>query len=156
MTVTAASFKTAKPQFADVDNTTVDAYLALAGLVVDDSWVASSRDPATIAYTCHLMTLDGLGTDQVSQSFASGVGQYQTIRSGEITLTRFRSSVPAGTDYQTWLGSTPCGQYYAMLLRMNKAGPRVAMGLGGCLPSGYAKDWPAPEYGWPGVFGGVL
>ena len=148
--VTPALFKTAKPQFAAVPDVTAQSYLDLAAVVVDDtSWPSQAAyNSLIISLTCHLMTLDGLAAEGDS----GGMSQYQTIRSGELTLTRFARAA-GQTSYQDWLNSTPCGQTYAMLLNMLTRGPRVAHAAS-CMPSGYAKDWPGPAYGWPGVFGG--
>lgn len=146
--VTVAQFKEAKPQFSDVADDVVQMYLDLGVLFVDDSWPASAHDPALIAITCHLMTLEGLGNDAESQGYASGSSDYQTIRSGELTLTRAREA-SSGMTYDEWLMQTRCGQFYMQLLRMVKGGPRVAMALGGSVRSAYAKDWPLGTGGWP-------
>lgn len=139
--VTPEQFKAAKPQFAAVPDETIQVYLDMAGLWVDDSWPERLYQPAVIASACHLMTLEGLGTDEQSQSFASGEAAYQSIKSGEVTLTRYQKAAGA-MSYSDWLGQTTCGAFFMQLLRMAKAGPRVAMGgVGGCH-SGYAKDWP--------------
>lgn len=139
--VTPAEFKTAKPQFSGVSDETVQVYLGLAALWVDESWPEKLYRPAVIAATCHLMTLDGLGTDAQSQSFSSGEAAYQSIRSGEVTLTRYQKAA-GEQSYSDWLGQTACGAFFLQLLRMAMAGPRIAMGgIGGCH-SGYAKDWP--------------
>src|SRR5690606_30513857 len=100
------------------------------------------NDLAVTALTCHLMTLDGLGTDAQSVSWATGEAAYQTIRSGQLTLTRFQKAA-GGSSYVDWLGQTGCGQFYALLLRANSGGPRVARGGGGYGRTAYAKD------GWP-------
>lgn len=145
--VTPAEFKAAKPQFAAVPDETVQVYLDMAGLWVDSSWPERLYQPAVIAAACHLMTLDGLGTDTESQGQASGAAQYQSIKSGELTLTRFQRSA-GGMSYSDWLGQTKCGAFFMQLLRMAKAGPRVAMGGIGYCQSGYAKDvWP-PFFGY--------
>lgn len=149
MSVTPAQFKAAKPQFASVDDSVVQMYLDLGGLFVDDSWPDSAEDPALIAITCHLMTLDGLGSDAESQGYASGAADYQSVKSGELTLTRSRASIDSSKDFFGWLAQTRCGQFYAQLLQMCKAGPRVATVSCGFMPSGYAKDWPLGTGGWP-------
>ncbi|WMT90150.1 DUF4054 domain-containing protein [Pelagibacterium sp. H642] len=153
--VTPAEFKAAKPQFASVPDETVQMYLDMAGLWVDKSWPERLYRPGVIAATCHLMTLEGLGSDAESQGQASGAAQYQSIKSGELTLTRYQKAA-GDMSFADWLGQTKCGEFFLQLLSMAKAGPRVAMGgvRGGC-PSPYAKDWPGPAYGWPGVFGGL-
>lgn len=144
--LTPAAFKTRKPQFAAVDDATVQGYIDMAARMVDTSWTEGDYSNAWTAFTCHLMTLDGLGVDAVSQSFASGNSEYQTIKSGELTLTRFKAAGGDGSQW-SWLQSTPCGRYYALLLRMNRRGPigiSVACGAGG---SPYAKDVPILR-GW--------
>ena len=143
--VTPAAFKTAKPQFSSVVDGTVQDYLDLAGVMIDRSWVESAYQPAVIAYTCHLMTLDGLGTDSESKAQRDGTADFQEIRSGQLTLKRFADSA-AGSSYMDWLRSTECGRMFSHLLRMNKGGPRVAMGASRSSVSAYAKDWPLAFY----------
>lgn len=157
MSVTPVQFKTAKPQFADVPDETVQTYLDMAALMaVDASWPAAYRDPATIAFTCHLMTLDGLGTDGDSALQSSGLAAYQSIKSGELSLTRYQKTAET-TDFSSWLGETSCGKFYAIMLQQVKRGPVLLYGgIGHCV-SPYAKDWPpgSPQYGWPGVIWGA-
>jgi len=150
--VTPAQFKTAKPQFSAVSDETVQMYLDMAGRVVDQSWTAGDYQNAIIAFACHLMTLEGLGTDAASQSHKTGAAEFESIKSGTLTLNRFRRDAGEQSTYLDWLNSTPCGRYYVFLLGLNKGGPRVAMVSSGVRPSPYAKDWCGPAYGWPGVF----
>ena len=144
MAVTPADVKTAKPQFADVPDATVQAYIDLAERFVDTSWLPGDYQQAVIAMTCHLMTLDGLGSDAESKAQASGSAGYQTIKSGQLTLTRFRSEAEESMGYLGWLAQTSCGRFFGMLLRLNRGGPLVIRHSVGCI-SPYAKDWP-PEY----------
>ncbi len=133
--VTPAQFKAAKPQFAAVPDETVQAYLTLS------ERFTTGDDDATILMTCHLMTLDGLGTDAASQSFVTGAAEYQSIRSGQLTLTRYQKAASTGS-YGDWLQSTPCGRVFWQLIRATRGGPRVALGGRGGGYSYYAKDWP--------------
>lgn len=137
--MTPAEFKQLKPQFAAVPDEVVQAYLTLAERIVFDP----EDDAAMAALTCHLMTLDGLGTDPTSAGYRTGAAQYQSIKSGQLTLTRYQRDAGSGTSYTSWLGQTPCGQFYAILLKMARGGPRVALGGGGLCRTAYAKD------GWP-------
>jgi len=136
--LTPSEFKALKPQFANVPDATVEGYLSMSARLVFDPDDAD----AMAALTCHLMTLDGLGTDAQSESFAEGTASFQTIRSGDLTLTRFQSQ-SSGSSYVDWLRQTPCGSFYALLLKMTRGGPRVATGGGGRCRTAYAKD------GWP-------
>lgn len=141
MTVSPAEFKIAKPQFAAVPDATVQAYLDMAARLVDTTW-GDDQDAGQTAMACHLMTLEGLGTDPASISFQTGAAAYESIKSGQLTLTRYARDASSGGSFSSWLELTPCGQFYALLLRMNRGGPRVAYG-GGCQPiTAYAKDWP--------------
>lgn len=135
--MTPTEFKALKPQFTGVDNAVVQSYLDMAAELVFDP----ENDMAVAALTCHMMTLDGRGTDAQSQSFASGEAAFQTIRSGQLTLTRYQRS-SGGGRFTEWLGQTNCGQFYALLLRANGGGPRVARGGSGYGVTAYAKDWP--------------
>lgn len=150
--VTPAQFKAMKPQFAAVANEAVQLYLNASKRAADESWDEDYYPLAITAYACHLMTIDGLGTDAASKSHAKGMADLQTIKSADVTLTRFQRSAET-TPYTEWLNSTPCGKQYAFMLRMTKSGPRVAMAASCPAVSGYAKDVPLHNaYGWPGVF----
>jgi hypothetical protein len=148
--VTPAQFKAAKPQFSPVNDGTVQMYLDMAGTIAaDDSWPETIYPLAIISYSCHLMTLDGLGTDTESEQQSSGTAAFQTIKSADLTLTRYAKAA-GQSPYLDWLSSTKCGQFYALLLSQAKAGPRVLTVSAGCV-SPYAKDVPM---GWPVAFGG--
>lgn len=149
--LTPAQFKAAKTQFSGVVDPTVQSYIDMASRFVDKSWIESDYQDAWIAYTCHLMTLDGLGTDAASKGFKTGTAAFQEIRSGQLTLKRYAQEA-SGSSYVDWLNGTECGRFYAQLLRLNRAGPRVAMGGVRAGASPYAKDHLGPPYGWPGVF----
>lgn len=150
VTVTVDVFKNTKRQFSEIDTAVISDYLTLAGVVVDQSWMESSYQPAIIAMTCHLMTIEGLGDDAASELFSDGMADFQTVRSSELSLSRFQKAA-ANTAYEDWLLSTPCGKQFLFLLKMNKGGPRILTGSFG-FASGYSKDHQNPAYGWPGVF----
>lgn len=139
--MTPTEFKTRKPQFAAVPDVTVQMYLDMAGRYAFDP----TNDDAVAALTCHFMTLDGLGTDAASKSWATGAASYQSIKSGQLTLTRYQKAAGEGTTWTSWLGQTQCGQFYALLLKMARGGPRVVTGGVYAYGSGYAKD----VWGWP-------
>lgn len=145
--ITPTRFKQMKPQFAAVSEPVISGYITLGGLWVDGSWPDRLIEAAQAAIVCHLMTLDGLGADAESQGQASGAAQYQSVRSGELTLTRYQKAA-GDMSYLDWLSQTKCGAFFAQLLRMAKAGPRVAMGGVGAGPSAYAKDWPLGTGGY--------
>lgn len=143
--MTPEQFKTAKPQFQDVPDATVQSYIDMAA-----EFVPATDDNATILMTCHLMTLDGLGTDAASETHRTGTAEYQSIRSGNLTLTRYaKSASEAGYSFMEWMASTPCGRQLYLILKRKRGGPRVASGRVGRVASGYALDWPFPGvYPW--------
>lgn len=138
--VTVADFITLKHQFSGVDTAVIQSYLDVASLIIDDSWPEAFYRLAIPAFTCHLMTIEGLGTDAASTAFAAGFAGMQSIKSGSVTLTRMNFTESVG-DPAVWLSSSPCGAYYLQLLRMVRGGPRVAMGATGYGFSAYAKDF---------------
>lgn len=146
--ITPVRFKQLKPQFATVDDVIVQSYIDLAQLWVDGSWPERAWEAAQASIVCHLMTIDGQGTDAQSKLFKSGRSDFQSIKSGEVTLTRFQKSA-ADMTYLDWLSQTQCGAFFVQLLRMAKGGPRIAMGGVGGHQSGYAKDVPfLPPWGY--------
>lgn len=147
--VTPAQFRAAKPQFEDMTDQEIQAYLDLAELYVDESWPERFYQPAIIAVACHLATLDGMGTDPQSESFSSGASGYQTIKSGDLTLTRFKSDAQsAGLSTTSWFAQTSCGAQYLVWMRMFKGGPVVALGGPLDCVSTYAKDLYRDSW-WP-------
>lgn len=127
------------PEFTNVPVATVNEYIDMAARNVDTSWFEEDYKRGIILLACHLMALVGLGSGPDSVGNASNMSIYQTVKSGTLTLVRSaRSSSNSGWGFD----STRYGRMFAMLLRLNKGGPRVT-NLGACGPtSGYAKDWP--------------
>jgi hypothetical protein len=147
---TAAQFKALLPKFAAVPDATVDAYIALAAMIVDDEWPAFNYTLAITSYACHLLTIAGFGTGQESEDNASGLSAFQTIKSADLTLTRFAKAA-SGSSYIDWLNSTTCGQQFAIYLQQGRGGPRI---ISGAVVPGYGGYRDSILYGleWPGVF----
>lgn len=145
--VTVEQFKTAKPQFSAVEDSTVQLYLDMASRFADETWTEKDYQPAVIAMACHLMTLEGLGSDAASEIQAQGGSRLTSLKSGTLSLT-FSQQQQSGDEFKDWLSQTPCGQYYLMLLSLNKRGPALLTGCNFGIASGYAKDWP---YKFPGI-----
>lgn len=139
--ITPAQFKVAKPQFVGVFDGTVQSYIDLAQIWASGVWPDNMVSPVQISIVCHLMTLDGLGTDQDSRNNASGRGEFQTIKTGNVTLTRFRSTAEgAGQSTAAWFSQTPCGRQFMVFVRMISSGARWVGTPTGEPISGYAKD----------------
>lgn len=145
--ITPEQFKATRPAFATVPDDLILQYIGLAGRFVDQSWTEADYQPAMIAMTCHLMTLDGYGNSGEADLAQAGGARITSIKSGTLSLT-FEASASTGDDFKDWLGQTACGKFYLTLLRLNKAGPRLLTGWGMGCASRYAKDWP---YKFPGI-----
>lgn len=128
---TAADLKDAFPRFAAVADETVEFWLERARRQVDTSWTEDDYAMAQMLLAAHHMTLQGLGTGAEAEAAAAGTGDYQTIRSGSLTLQRF----DRGSSAQGTLGSTSYGRQFADLRVTNKGGPRVS-------PTGTLPDYP--------------
>lgn len=134
---TPADLKLRLPEFADVADATIQTYIDMASRFVDTSWFEEDYTDAILYFAAHLMALAGIGKGPDSVGNASNMSIYQSIRSGQLTLTRGSS---ASNDAWSF-NSTRYGRLFAFFLKLNKGGPRVA--IGNMTPvSGYAKDWP--------------
>lgn len=137
--ITTSTLKAAKPQFSGVSDQVLGTYIDLAQV-----WAGSVPDSlceaAQVAVTCHLLTLDGLGTDNESKDFASGRANVQSFSSGAVSVSRFRAaSEGAGQSTSAWFSQTTCGRLFMVLMRGIVGGPRVAGGSCDRI-SPYAKD----------------
>lgn len=139
---TAAELKVRFPEFSAVDDTVVDARIEEAARMVDETWTEGDYALAIMLYACHIMALEGLGTGPDSQANTGQMANFQTIRSGQLTLTRGSYS-HGGGDTGDWYASTRYGSRFWRLLKLNKGGPTVAIAAAAIAGvSGYAKDGP--------------
>lgn len=145
--LTPERFRTLKPEFQSLPDTEIQPRIDLASRFVDETWLENDYEPAWAAMTCHLLTLDGLGTSTEAEIAASGGSKLTSLKSGTLSLT-FASGQSSGDDFKDWLNESTCGRFYLTLLRLNKGGPRLLTGGMVGPSSGYAKDWP---YKFPGV-----
>jgi hypothetical protein len=129
---TAADLKAQFARFADVADATIELWLTRARRMVDDGWCEDDRAFGEMLLGAHYLTLEGLGTGTEAQLAADGLAGMQSIKSGQLSLTRGG----AGADQAAGqLGSTSYGQRFLELLAQNTRGPRVA-------PTGALPDAP--------------
>lgn len=127
------------PAFSEVPDTVVKQAIDEAHRMVDKSWCDGDYTLAIILAACHIMAMDGLGNSPEANAIAKGTASYQTIKSGQLTLTRGDWAKTVGNDGNWWAG-TSWGRRFYRLLVLNKRGPRVAVAGTGSGQSGYAKD----------------
>lgn len=120
VTPTPADLKAMHPKFAAVVDQVVADAIAEGEGRVDDTWLERDRRPAVMLYAAHVMTMNGHGSGTEAQLAADGLGEFQSIRSGGLSVTRFERGRDAGT-----LGSTSYGKRFRELLRLNHGGPRA-------------------------------
>lgn len=141
--LTPTRFREMKPQFCSTPNDVLSSYIGLASRFVDESWLAEDYEAAWAAMTCHMLTLDGFGNSTEAEIAMAGGSRVTSIKSGTLSLTFANSeSAPSQGALDSWLGETACGRFYRLLLRLNRAGPRLLTAWAAMPVSGYAKDWP--------------
>lgn len=142
---TAANLKARFPEFASVSDAIVTEAIQEASGMVDQSWMEDDYQIAIMLAACHIMALEGRGTGPDSKSNSGYAASFQTIKSGQLTLTRGNASAYGDGS---WWGSTRYGRRFWYYLRRNRAGMRVVAGDAGAQ-SGYAKDVPfSPPWGY--------
>lgn len=109
MAVTAATFKTAYPEFEDTGDALVGRYIDEAGLWVNETW-GDDEDNGVMYYVAH--TLEGIATGtEVSDVVSISSGSHKTV---------FRDT---STGNERWNG-TRYGRLFWLLLQRN-TGHRV-------------------------------
>jgi len=110
------------PAFADVEVTTIRAWLADAERYVDESWAEGDYAPALMALAAHNMTLAGLGTE--AAVFARVPAGITAMKSGSMSLSFTPES--ANARAAGGLSSTRYGMEFRTLQARNHSGPLVA------------------------------
>lgn len=112
------------PVFAGVDNDVVQTAITEATRRVDVSWTEGDYNLALMLLAAHYLILDGQGTGQESQAFLNGAGEFKSMSSGSLSLTRFDRPLEG---YTSPYDATSYGRRFRELLRMNKGGPVAAV-----------------------------
>ncbi|MGJ0508925.1 MAG: DUF4054 domain-containing protein [Methylocystis sp.] len=118
---TAAELKQRFPAFGTVDDEVVDYWITDGQRFVDTSWIEGDYAPALLSLAAHNMALAGLGTDASLAAVPAGVSRFKS-GSLEVAMTDAAANARATGS----LDSTRYGSEYLVLLRRNKAGPRVS------------------------------
>lgn len=117
------------PAFAGVPYATLAIHINDALTGADTSWNAGDYQPAILALAAHNMSLLGIGEQSEVAAYAR---QGLTgLRDGAFSMNLSDKAVGAACGGT--FDATPYGRLYKVLLRRNKAGPRL---VGGPLPGG--------------------
>lgn len=127
--------------FGAVGDGTIQIWINTAALSVDQSWLETDYTVAIELLAAHLMIENGIGAGAQAEANAGAMSAFQTIKSGQLTLTRGATSQDGGSVPSPW-NTTQFGIQWYWLARKNKPPATVAVGgpIGGT--SGYAKDVP--------------
>ena len=132
--------------FGAVLDATIQIWINTAALSVDTSWLETDYTVGIELLAAHLMIENGIGAGAQAEANAGGMSAFQTIKSGQLTLTRGATSQDGGSVPSPW-NTTQFGVQWYWLARKNKLPATVAVGVVGS-PSAYAKDWPIGTGGW--------
>lgn len=133
--------------FGDVPDPTIQIWIDTAVLSVDESWLETDYKFGIELLAGHLMIENGIGKGAQAEANAGGMSAFQTIKSGQLTLTRGATSQDASGVPSPW-NSTGFGVQWYWLARKNRPPATVAAGGPNFGPSAYAKDWPLGTGGW--------
>lgn len=118
------------PEFEAIDPARIDYWLQDALRFVDESWTEEDYPVAIMAMAAHNMWLRGFLATSSSGSSGGTTGGTSplplgltSIRSGALSLSFTEKSANARASGS--LEGDPYGAEYLLLLRRNKAGPRV-------------------------------
>jgi hypothetical protein len=121
-TPTASEFKTRYPEFTGVADGLVTAFIAEASPRVDDDWEEADQQPAILALTAHLLSLEGYpGRADPTAPLPAGTGKEVVMRRvGDVTTQYAQlSSSDAGDSLRSSLKLSPYGRRFAQLLKVN-------------------------------------
>lgn len=119
---TASEFKTRfSPVFDDVGDLRIEAVMAEAARMVDESWEEADYQPAINYATAHGLVMEGVITSVAALTTAGRI-KSRSLGDASTTYESSGSSAP-GTD--SWFASTIYGQQFIRLRRVNRRGPVV-------------------------------
>lgn len=89
---TAQSIKDLWPQFANVPDATINAWIAQATRYVDTSWLESDYTYAIQLLTAYFLVRNGYGTGVAAEMSSQGMDGLTMVKSGQLTVQRASSS----------------------------------------------------------------
>lgn len=89
--------------------------------------IESDAQLGAMLYAAHELTIAGLGSGADANIHAQGLSEFQTIKSGGLTVSRTTQGGQGGATDS--LQQTRFGKRYLQLARINVIGPRVARSI---------------------------
>lgn len=123
-TPSTTEFKARYPEFTGVSDSLVTALVAEASTMVDDGWVETDQKPAIMAFTAHLLSLEGYPARAANAQapLPAGAGREVLMRKvGDVTTqyAQTGSTGGGGSGLLSSLGLTVYGRRFAQLLKLN-------------------------------------
>lgn len=120
---TASDLKARYPEFTGVADATVTAVIAEASPMVDEGWETSDQKPAIMAFTAHLLAMEGYPqrSTNVQAPIKASVGREVLSRKVGDVSTQYAQTNPvsASAGLTSQLSLTPYGRRFLQLLKLN-------------------------------------
>lgn len=114
-----ATFKARFPEFASVEDATVQVFMDEAIMEVNDTWIEEYRTPGVLHLTAHLLASQGLGVSTPGDSGASVTGGVKRRTVGDVTTEFNGISSGGGSGLVGTYSTTRYGQRYLEMKRIN-------------------------------------
>lgn len=125
-TPTAADVKARYPEFTGVNDALITSVIAEASPMVDDEWHEPDQKPAIMAFTAHLLSMEGYPARALLPAGAplpASAGREIVMRKvGDVTTQYAQTSsggTSGGSGLMSSLGLTMYGRRFAQLLKLN-------------------------------------
>ena len=125
---TAEDLKAYFPEFAAVDDSTVDSALAEAARNVDESWTEADFATARMYFAAHRLVSRGLGAGTEGKITGLVLSGLSSIKIGSLGVGFKSRNSSSGIKYSSPMSTTSYGVYYLQLLKLNKPTVVVADG----------------------------
>ena len=117
---TASEVKTRYPEFSGVADALVSSVIAEASPMVDDDWVETDQKPAIMAFTAHLLSLEGYPKRTDGAPLPPSAGREVIMRKvGDVTTQYAQTAGATGSGLLSSLSLTVYGRRFAQLLKLN-------------------------------------
>lgn len=116
---TAAEVKARYPEFANVSDPRVAAFIEEANRFVDDSWLEADYKIAIQALTAHMMAAEGLLNPDGGTPAGGTTGPVRSETLGDASITYADRSTAASGEFDADLDTTPYGVRFKKIRRGN-------------------------------------
>lgn len=117
---TASEVKARYPEFSGVSDALVTMVIAEASPMVDDEWVETDQKPAIMAFTAHLLSMEGWPKRVEGAPVPPSAGREVLMRKvGDVTTQYAQTAGATGSGLLSSLSLTVYGRRFAQLMKLN-------------------------------------